>query len=232
MTFAFISPESARVAIPVALAVAYAAYHWWRWRMMHPKIVVAELPKPASEVVPVKPKEGPADEQEKETAQTDAQPEPAASEPPPQKKSRWEERRKMEQAEEQFAREACDISHLMRLHRLARRRRPELFVRLGEYSWHRGAMIETHFWVSLAKINGVEGLDEWLHQIRTRWLQSGCRREEDNEYELYPLRRSVLAQALMMCATGKDLHINHDVIVDFAQHGDRDARAILAAEQG
>jgi len=228
---AFLSPVVARYLLPILLLVGYGLYHWWRWCMMHPKINVEDLPEPAGEVVPVKKAEDPTTEAPKPPAEAPvAEAEKPVAESAP-RATRWESRREEEEAAERFALEACDPECLARTYRRARARRPEFFVRLGEYAWHRGAMIEAHFWVSMAAAHGVEGLDEWLQQIRRRWLQSGRSAEADNIYDQFPPERNMLARAMMMCANGLSVHPNQELIFRMAQDGDRDAQFILESER-
>lgn len=231
----FLEPAHARITIPVVLAVGYALYHWWRWRMMHPKIVIEELPEPASEATTVSKPSSPQPNPEKseETAMkpagspSPAKPKPADDRPQPRREfSRWQLRREQELAEAQFDFEAYDADFHRRAFHKAYGGRPEYFVRLGEYAWRRGAMVETHFWVSMAKFHGVEGLDEWIGVIRRRWIQSGRPLEQNNVYDQYPFERGALAYAYLMAACGFGVAVNHDCIVKMAYGGDEDALLI------
>lgn len=226
----FIAPETARIAIPATLAVCYASYHWWRWRMMHPKIDLDRMPAPAASVIPISARSAVAARQARLAADpygTAQEAALAAGETPWDQRTKWQARREAEEEEARLDFEAFNPAVLQRVLRRASFR-PECYVRLGEYSWYRGAMIETHFWLSMAKYRGVEGLDEWLDVIRKRWLQTGRPDEEENEYAQFTFQRGLIARAHLMCVSGFNAQVNHAIIVDLAQEGNKDAQYILS----
>lgn len=215
----FIPPIVARYLLPVLLLAAYAGYHWWRWCMLHPKINLDAMPDPAEE-----------------TQLVGTMP-PIAEAPPieervptPEQRARLERffaRRAEQEAEARIAFEAYDPASIALAYHRARSRRPEFYVRLGEYAWRRGAMVETHFWVSLAKFNGVEGLDEWLDRIHKRWLLLHRPGEVKNVYEQFTLERGNISRAYLLYLSGYNAQLQYDVIMDLAQKGNRDARLFL-----
>lgn len=233
---AFLEPENARIAIPVALAVGYACYHLWHWRKTHRKAGdkresepaatagTAASPKPAEERIPERQKTPEASRGRK------PQPVPvrAANGNPP---ASGEPVRYPHYADDTSARETGSHGRgpLERLYQKARAGDAECYVSLGEHAWGRGALVEAHFWISLAKFNGVKGLDEWLRQIRMCWIQAGRLPEPENVYDQFPLDRSALAHAWIMLAAGFNAHVNRDLIAKMERDGSPDAKLILAS---
>lgn len=214
-----IPPAYARILLPILIVAAYAGYHWWRWRMMHPRINLNAMPKPAEEVQIVgeamKIREAPPIEERIPT--------PAQSE----RIEMWQARRERREDAVRLATEAFDPICIALTYRRARANRPECYVRLGEYAWCRGAMVEAHFWVALAKFRGVEGLDEWLGAIRQRWLLLRRPNEMQNVYEQFPPERGALSRAYLLYLSGFNIQLQYDIIMRMAKKGDRDARLIL-----
>jgi len=227
----FIDPATTRIVLPCVLAVGYAGCHWWRWRMMHPKIDLDKLPPPATTVIPVaeKPTKARAAKAERRPAEQPAAAVAEMPEVPPQDggTARIGDYREAQEEAMRLDFEAFDVDTLTTFLRRARFR-PEYYVRLGECAWYRGAMVEAHFWLSIAMYRGVEGLDAWLDLVRRRWLTAGRPNEEENEYLLFPTRRGELARALLNYVSRLGGKVNHDIIVGLAQEGDRDAQFILA----
>jgi len=223
----YLPPEKARVVLPLVLAACYAYYHWWRWRMMHPKINLDELPEPASEVIPVMFGEsaGRMSRAERAAARQVGNAS-AADQAALDLAAQRTARQAIGQEEERLDFEAFDPDCIMRAFRRAYKRRPECFVQLGEYAWYRGAMVEAHFWVSMAKYRGVEGLDEWLVEIRRRWMQAGRPDEEENVYPQFPFQRGELARAHLMIMSGINVRASFEFIESMALEGNRDARLI------
>ena len=235
----FLEPENARITIPVALGIGYALYHWWRWRMMHPKIVIEELPQPSPVPMPagdgeVSPEAALSAAREEKVAEAGKTAAAGGSQRPDEpryerQKSRWEDRLEYEQRQEEFDAEAFNVRAHNWAFRKATHGRPEYFVRLGEYAWRRGAMIEAHYWVSMAKFHGVVGLDDWLGEIRRRWILLGRQMEDGYHYSTFPYERRALAHQYMMLACGFSAGVCRLNLMRMAEAGDREAAIILNA---
>lgn len=211
-----IPPAVVRIVLPALLLAGYAGYHYWRWRMLHPRIDFAGMPDPAESAGAMPPiAEAPPIENRTLSPEQSARLE------------NWRERRARQEAQAEVALEAYDPDRIAEVHRQARARRPELFVRLGEYAWCRGAMVEAHFWVSLAKFHGVEGLDDWLDRIHKRWLLLHRPSELQNAYAQFTPQHGALSRAHLLYLSGFNVQLQYDIIMRMAQKGDRDARLFL-----
>ena len=159
-----------------------------------------------------------------EGAEAGEKPAADAAEP---RKGRWQARAARARRQAEFDANAFSVRAHNWAFRKAMHGDPEWFVRLGEYAWRRGAMVESHYWITVAKAHGVAGLDDRLKYLRKRWVQAGHRLGDGRIYETFPRERMELANHYMMFACRFSAEVNRLWIEREAQSGNVDALKIL-----
>ena len=67
-----------------------------------------------------------------------------------------------------------DREYLAKVYTAARLGHLEAMVKLGDYAYRRGAVVEAFYWTILAELKGATGLGVALREMRVRWLSEGC----------------------------------------------------------
>jgi len=206
-------PVPTRIAILVALAVAYALYHAARWYLRRPKI---EKNIPRAGV----PHEASADvAAQAETAPDDA-PLPgggdAANEAEdlsqPGAEDYLRARAMMHQEIPDFR---VDGLYLDLLAASAEKGYAPAMAKLGDYAMRRGTWVEAYYWMYRARRGGMADVDAALREIRRNWIQFDCPDEEENVNELFDADCGSIGRCLLAIAAGRDLNAAKDFLREF-----------------
>ena len=91
----------------------------------------------------------------------------------------------------------ADRDYLAKVYGAARLGHLAAMVKLGDYAYRRGAVVEAFYWTFLAEQKGASGLDEALCEMRTQWLAEGCPEEYENAYVEFTEEQGVFARAVL-----------------------------------
>lgn len=91
----------------------------------------------------------------------------------------------------------ADRRYLSLLHSAALSGHAKAQAKLGEYALRRGFFVESYYWQTLAKLNGMTGIDAKLRECSKRWAVRGCPPEHANVYEFFTDRQSALGRAAL-----------------------------------
>ena len=120
-----------------------------------------------------------------------------------------------------------DGEYLSLVLRAARLGHLEAMVKLGDYAYRRGTVVEAYYWTALAELKGAQGLDIALRDMRTRWLSEGCPPEYENAYEGFPETQGSFARALLRIRCAVDAPLARARMRELAEHGLAEARLFL-----
>lgn len=120
-----------------------------------------------------------------------------------------------------------DQEYLSKIYTAARLGHLKAMVKLGEYAYRRGAVVEAYYWTALAELKGAKGLDAALREMKTRWLSKGCPAEHRNAYDGFSEMQGSFARALLRirCAVGTPLARAR--MRELAEQGCEEARLFL-----
>lgn len=120
-----------------------------------------------------------------------------------------------------------DGEYLSLVLRAARLGHLEAMVKLGDYAYRRGAVVEAYYWTSLAELKGAKGLDIALRDMRTRWMSKGCLPEYENVYEGFSEMQGSFARALLRIRCAVDAPLARARMKELAEHGLAEAQLFL-----
>lgn len=139
-----------------------------------------------------------------------------------------------ENAESAKAPERCDPrsdgEDLASVYKAARTGRPEAMVKIGDYAYCRGAIVEAFYWTILAELNGADGLDEALFEMRTRWLAEGCPPEFENAYADFTEEQGKFARAVLCLQCDVAPQYAYARLQELADSGNEAAQLFLLRE--
>ena len=107
----------------------------------------------------------------------------------------WVEARKMSHSFIPSPRK--DGEYLAKVYGAAQLGHLEAMVKLGEYAFRRGALVEAYYWTALAELKGATGLAEVQRKIRSQWMAKGCPPQHRNAYEGFSEEQGSFARALL-----------------------------------
>ena len=112
----------------------------------------------------------------------------------------------------------------------AKQGRPEAMLKLGDYAYCRGAVVEAFYWTILAELKGAEGLDETLFEMRTQWLAEGCPAEFENAYSDFTEEEGEFARAALSLQCDVDPQYAWARLQELADAGNEAAQLFLGRE--
>ena len=124
-----------------------------------------------------------------------------------------------------------DRGYLTKVYAAARLGHLEAMVELGDYAYRRGAIVEAFYWTILAELEGAEGLDEALWDMRMQWLAEGCPEEFENDYEEFTEAQADFARAVLRLQCEIDPQYAIVELQELADAGYGPARMFLCREE-
>ena len=119
------------------------------------------------------------------------------------------------------------VEDLERVYEAAKQGNPEAMLELGNYAYWRGAIVEAFYWTILAELKGMDGLDEVLFEMRTRWLAEGCQGEFENAYAEFTEEQGEFARTVLCLQCDVDPQYASDRLQELADAGNADAQFFL-----
>ena len=120
-----------------------------------------------------------------------------------------------------------DYEYLRYVHDAARAGNGKAMVKLAEYARRRCVDVESYYWLTLAKIRGMDGLDGELEYCRNQWKLNGCNPEYENEYIFFTERQGVLGRAALRLDCGVDERMARIRLQSMIAEGDQEAKLIF-----
>lgn len=103
--------------------------------------------------------------------------------------------------------EVEDGAYLKLLHKAAEGGHTLAMVKLGEYAFRGGWIVEAYYWTLLAQLHGKSGLDAALEEFRRIWLRKGCPAEHRNVRMGFSLTQGAFARAALRLKCGLDVSL-------------------------
>ena len=123
-----------------------------------------------------------------------------------------------------------DGDYVVKIYAAARLGHLGAMVKLGEYAYRRGAIVEAFHWMILAELKGADGLDETLFEMRTRWLAERCPEEYENAYAEFTEEQGVFARAVLRLQCDVDPQYAWARLQELADAGNEAAQLFLRRE--
>ena len=124
-----------------------------------------------------------------------------------------------------------DGEYLSKILGAARLGHLEAMVKLGDYAYRRGAVVEAYYWTARAELEGAEGLDAALREMRLRWLSGGCPKEHGNVHEGFSELQGSFARALLRIRCAVDAPFARARMKELAELGCEEAQRFLSRHQ-
>ena len=121
-----------------------------------------------------------------------------------------------------------DGEYLSLVYRAAKLGHHKAMVKLGDYAYRRGAIVEAYYWTALAELKGARGLDTALREMKTRWLSEGCPPEYRNAYDGFSETQGSFARALLRIRCAVETPLARARMKELAEQGCEEARLFLA----
>lgn len=93
--------------------------------------------------------------------------------------------------------ELTDGEYLRLLRKAAVRGHALAMIKLGDYAYRRGWIVEAYYWTLLAQLQGTPGLDAALEEIRKTWTLEGAPPEYENVTPDFSEMQGVFARAVL-----------------------------------
>ena len=138
----------------------------------------------------------------------------------------WEEARAM--PHNFIPDDEMDRDYLAKVYDAAKLGHLEAMVKLGDYAYRHGAVVEAFYWTFLAEMKGAEGLDDALCEMRTQWLAEGCPEEYENTYVEFTEEQGVFARAVLRLQCDVDPQYACARLEELAECGVEEAQLFLA----
>lgn len=220
-----LEPSNARITIPVVLAIAYALYHWLKWRGEAAK--GEEEKEPAEEVVGSA--SGPTNEVSSPAVPLDLRPRPeveAVKTPvDPEAERLWNEARAIIHSETPDF--STDWHYMTLLYKSAERGSLEAMSKLGDHAYAREDLVEAFYWKLQVEMRGGIPRNPSVSEILQDWLDAGCPEEYENNTVGFPERKGVFARAVLRLRGGVDLQRSRIRLNELLREDDPDARCFL-----
>ena len=123
-----------------------------------------------------------------------------------------------------------DREYLAKVYGAARLGHLEAMVKLGDYAYRRGAVVEAFYWTLLAELKGATGLGVALREMRSRWLSEGCPEEYENAYKDFTEEQGVFARAVLRLQSGVNPQYARARLKELADRGVEEARLFLGKD--
>ena len=120
-----------------------------------------------------------------------------------------------------------DWNYLSRVCGAARLGHLEAMVKLGDYAYRRGKIVEAYYWTALAELKGANGLDVALREMKTRWLSEGCPKEYENVYGWFSETQGSFARALLRIRCAVNAPLARERMKELAERGLAEAQLFL-----
>ena len=120
-----------------------------------------------------------------------------------------------------------DGDYLSKVYDAAKLGHLEAMVKLGDYAYRRGAVVEAYYWTTLAELKGAVGLVVALREMRKRWLAEGCPEEYGNTYTDFTEEQGVFARAVLRLQCGVNPQYARARLKELAERGVEEARLFL-----
>ena len=117
----------------------------------------------------------------------------------------------------------ADRKYLAKVYDAARLGQLEAMVKLGDYAYRRGALVEAFYWAKLAEMK----LENTLCEIRTQWMAEGCPGEYENAYAEFTEEQGVFARAVLRLQCEVDPQYARARLKELAERGVEEARLFL-----
>ncbi len=98
----------------------------------------------------------------------------------------------------------ADAEYLELVNRAAALGHTLAMVKLGDYAFRRGWIVEAYYWTLLAQLKGAPNLDAALTEIRTVWRREGYPPEYENVRPDFSEQQSVFARAVLRLKCGQN----------------------------
>lgn len=93
--------------------------------------------------------------------------------------------------------EVADGEYLRLVRKAAVRGHALARIKLGDYAYRRGWIVEAYYWTLLAQLQGAAGLDVALEEIRKTWTREGSPPEYENVRPEFSETQGVFARAVL-----------------------------------
>ena len=120
-----------------------------------------------------------------------------------------------------------DGDYLAKIYTAARLGHLEAMVKLGDYAYRRGAVVEAFYWTLLAELKGATGLNVQLRELRSRWQSLGCPKQYRNAYTDFTEEQGVFARAVLRLQCGVDPQYARARLKELAERGVPEAQLFL-----
>ena len=114
-----------------------------------------------------------------------------------------------------LVREAAALGHLSAM------------VKLGDYAFRRGWIVEAYYWTVLAQMHGAEGLETALGEMRKTWTKEGNPPEYENVSPCFSEARGSFARAVLSIKCGRNVTRARRRLRELADMGCSEARLYL-----
>ena len=121
-----------------------------------------------------------------------------------------------------------DHDYLAKVYGAAKLGHLEAMVKLGDYAFRRGALVEAYYWTALAELKGAEGLDEAMGMMMEEWMEEECPTEYDNAYDEFTEEQGSFARALLRIRCAVDSQIAWARMRELAEAGSAEAKLFLS----
>ena len=120
-----------------------------------------------------------------------------------------------------------DREYLTKVYGAAKLGHLEAMVKVGDYAYRRGAVVEAYYWTALAELKGAEGLDETLRKLKARWISKGFPSQRSNVYDEFTERQGSFARALLRIRCAVDTPLARARMRELADLGCEEARLFM-----
>ena len=100
-------------------------------------------------------------------------------------------------------------------------------VKLGDYAYRRGMIVEAYYWTALAEMGGAKGVEVPLRRIRAIWLKRNCPVEWENVHDGFSELQGSFARALLRIRSAVDAPLGRARMKELAEQGCEEARLYL-----
>ena len=117
----------------------------------------------------------------------------------------------------------ADRDYLSLLYRAAELGHAMASVKLGDYAYRRGAIVEAYYWTLMAHLRGATEVKAALEEMRKKWVQEGCPPEYENVREGFAEQQGVFARAVLRLRCGIDAAIARKRLAELEAAGCKEA---------
>ena len=103
----------------------------------------------------------------------------------------------------------------------------EAMVKLGDYAFRLGEMVEAYYWTALAELKGVADLEETLEKIETEWMKAGCPPQYGDIHDEFTEVQGSFARALLHIRCAVDTSHARVRMSELAEQGCAEAQLLL-----